>query len=162
MLSYLLPRFHAAPRGLLSRPCIGQFSPIGEDYAEHCLKALSFLIRMAAAVVPVRIRRSIVHIEAESPTNGRGIVRTGPRDQGKANSRRCAPHNPITLQNPAQIHCWGKFPPTPPLAAYAAPGSSQERPQPLCQFAYDGATSTSKQKAPPMAGAMYAPAPAIR
>ena len=142
MLSYLLPRFHAAPRGLLSRPCIGQFSPIGEDYAEHCLKALSFLIRMAAAVVPVRIRRSIVHIEAESPTNGSGIVRTGPRDQGKANSRRCAPHNPITLQNPAQIHCWGKFPPTPPLAAYAAPGSSQERPQPMFQAAADGARAT--------------------
>ena len=38
---------------------------------------------MAAAIVPVRIRRGIVHIERERTANGRRIVRAGTRNEGR-------------------------------------------------------------------------------
>ena len=77
---------------------------------------------MAAAVVPVRVRRRIVHIERESTTDSGGIVRTRPGNQGKReNNRRCAPHNPFiyakfflkSVNVSLKLFCGGSVPHTP-------------------------------------------------
>ena len=70
-ISYLLPGF----RDLLSRPFFGKFSARAEDGAGHC-KKFSW-IRKAAAVVPVRPGRRVVHIERRSTADRRGVVRAG-------------------------------------------------------------------------------------
>ena len=80
------------------------------------MESCSFKIRMAAAVVPVRIRRGIVHIERESTTDSGRIVRTHSGNQVKRGGRRFAPYNPTFVKNYALVFLFlGEVSPRPPL-----------------------------------------------
>lgn len=112
---------------------------------------------MAAAVVPVRIRRSIVHIERERATIRSGVVRTAADDEDQERRRRGAPYDP---KKKLKDFVRGRSPRHLP-SRYAA-GISQERPQPTCQPAIDGAAFTWNENAPPFAAESGAPPPTKR